>query len=62
MRMAQVDSMPALAEVVNSQLLYNYDGDRVAQLFVDEPLLVLNRKFDMRFFVLVRSFVPFEGK
>ena len=35
--------------------------DRVAQLLITKPLLVLNRKFDLRVFVLVRSFVPFEA-
>ncbi len=40
----------------------NFDGmDRVAQLLVDQPLLMRDRKFDMRCFVLVRSFEPFEG-
>lgn len=39
------------------------DGvDRVAQLMVDKPLLVQGRKFDIRTFVFVRSFEPFEGK
>lgn len=37
------------------------DSDRVAQLFVTRPLLVKQRKFDLRFMVLVRSFEPFEG-
>jgi hypothetical protein len=35
--------------------------DRVAQLLVDQPLLVDNYKFDMRYFVFVRSFRPFEA-
>ena len=39
------------------------DGvDRVAQLLVDRPLLVQGRKFDIRTFVFVRSFEPFEGE
>lgn len=39
------------------------DGvDRVAQLLVDKPLLVQGRKFDVRTFVFVRSFEPFEGE
>lgn len=39
-----------------------YDSvDRVAQLLVDYPLLMKNRKFDMRYYVFVRSFYPFEG-
>lgn len=36
--------------------------DRIAQLLVTQPLLVMKRKFDLRLFVFVRSFVPFEGK
>ena len=41
----------------------SYDGvDRVAQLLVDQPLLVHKRKFDIRCFVLVRSFEPFDGR
>lgn len=40
-----------------------FDGvDRVAQLLVDKPLLALSRKFDVRVFVFVRSFEPFEGE
>lgn len=35
--------------------------DRVAQLLVDKPLCVRRLKFDIRVYVLVRSFVPFEG-
>ena len=35
--------------------------DRIAQLLVDKPLLVLDRKFDIRVFILIRSFVPFEA-
>eukprot|EP01031_Cornospumella_fuschlensis_P030083 gene30083-36334_t len=37
------------------------DSDRVAQLWNTHPLLVKQRKFDLRFIVLVRSFEPFEG-
>lgn len=36
--------------------------DRIAQLLVTRPLLVKKRKFDLRLFVFIRSFVPFEGK
>lgn len=43
-------------------LLANDNTDRVAQLLVDRPLLVNNRKFDMRYFVFIRSFEPFEGE
>jgi hypothetical protein len=35
--------------------------DRVAQLIVEHPLLLKNRKFDLRCYVFVRSFYPFEG-
>lgn len=35
--------------------------DRVAQLLIHDPLLVRKLKFDLRTFVFVRSFVPFEG-
>mmetsp|Transcript_40972 Transcript_40972/g.41843 ORF Transcript_40972/g.41843 Transcript_40972/m.41843 type:complete len:542 (-) Transcript_40972:78-1703(-) len=38
-----------------------YAGDRVAQLVVEDPLLVNGYKFDLRLFVVVRSFVPFEA-
>ena len=37
-------------------------GDKVAQLLIYRPLCVYEKKFDLRVFVLVRSFVPFEGK
>eukprot|EP00667_Euglena_gracilis_P010235 EG_transcript_10416 len=36
-------------------------SDKVAQLLVRTPLTARGRKFDMRWFVLVRSFVPFEA-
>jgi len=35
--------------------------EKVAQLLVRSPLTARGRKFDMRWFVLVRSFVPFEA-
>ena len=35
--------------------------DHVIQLLVQRPLLVKGRKFDLRLFVFVRSFSPFEG-
>ena len=35
--------------------------DSIAQLFVTSPLCVSGRKFDIRVFVFVRSFEPFEG-
>ena len=37
-------------------------GDHIIQLLVEKPLLVKGRKFDLRLFVFVRSFVPFEGQ
>jgi len=40
---------------------YAHDGDKVAQLLVEFPLLVKGRKFDLRMFVLVRAFEPFEA-
>jgi hypothetical protein len=41
---------------------YNTRKNAVAQLVITNPLTVRKRKFDMRCFVFVRSFVPFEGK
>ena len=35
--------------------------DRIAQLLVEKPLLVNGYKFDLRVFVVVRSFIPFEA-
>jgi hypothetical protein len=40
---------------------YQVEKDKVAQQLVIKPLLVQQRKFDMRVFVFVRSFVPFEA-
>ena len=37
-------------------------GDKIAQLLIYRPLCVYEKKFDLRVFVLVRSFVPFDGK
>lgn len=34
--------------------------DKVAQLLVQNPMLALGRKFDLRLFVVVRSFIPFQ--
>ena len=36
-------------------------SDKVAQLLVQNPMLVLGRKFDLRLFVVVRSFCPFDA-
>lgn len=35
--------------------------DRVAQLIVDKPVLFERRKFDLRLFVVVKSFAPLQG-
>lgn len=35
-------------------------NDRIAQLLVDKPLTVNGYKFDLRVFVICRSFVPFD--
>lgn len=35
--------------------------DKIVQLLVHKPLLVTGRKFDIRLYVFVRSFVPFEA-
>jgi hypothetical protein len=60
-KLAGVDSFEDVENVIGATPM-NYDGmDRVAQLLVDQPLLMRDRKFDMRCFVLVRSFEPFEG-
>ena len=51
------------SELYNIQQQYkdNPVADRIAQLLVDKPLLFKGIKFDLRIFVFVRSFVPFEG-
>jgi hypothetical protein len=36
-------------------------GDKVAQELVEFPLLALSRKFDLRVYIIVRSFEPFEA-
>ena len=36
-------------------------SEYVAQLLVRDPLLVYGRKFDLRLFVVIKSFIPFEG-
>ena len=46
---------------VDERKSQSWFGDRVAQLLVEHPLLVNEKKFDLRIFVVVRSFVPFEG-
>jgi hypothetical protein len=63
----QDDSKQFEEEILSNKVLecsyLEYDHrDRVAQLLVEYPLLMKNRKFDMRFYVFVRSFYPFEGK
>jgi hypothetical protein len=63
----QEDSKQFEEEILSNKVLecsyLEYDHrDRVAQLLVEYPLLMKNRKFDMRFYVFVRSFYPFEGK
>ena len=39
----------------------NNENDKVAQLLVQRPVLARGRKFDLRLFVVVRSFCPFEA-
>ncbi len=60
--LSNTKSAKQLLDHLNVDLLLSYDkADRVAQLLVDQPLLVNNRKFDVRYFVFIRSFEPFEG-
>ena len=42
-------------------VLKDTSTDRVAQLVVERPLLLNGRKFDLRLFVAVKSFVPLKG-
>lgn len=51
-----------ISRLLRCQYLPYDKRDRVAQLLVEHPLLMKDRKFDMRYYVLVRSFYPFEGK
>ncbi len=51
-----------MSRLLRCQYLPYDKRDRVAQLLVEHPLLMKDRKFDMRYYVLVRSFYPFEGK
>lgn len=50
-----------LPEIKSSDASRTINKDFVAQLIVPKPLTVYNRKFDLRVFVFVKSFVPFEG-
>jgi len=53
-----------LIDAANSapQLSQNsLEFEKIVQLYVEKPLLVLGKKFDMRCYVFVRSFVPFEA-
>jgi hypothetical protein len=59
---AGADSAETTAERIHPETISHNGVDRVAQLLVDMPLLVRSRKFDIRTFVFVRSFEPFEGK
>ena len=62
LRLAKTTSSQTLFDTLHVDLILSYDQtDRVAQLLVEQPLLIRNRKFDLRYFVLVRSFYPFEG-
>jgi hypothetical protein len=52
----------SMSQLLRCSYLPNDEGrDRVAQLLVEYPLLMKNRKFDMRYYVLIRSFYPFEA-
>lgn len=60
--LAGVTSLEEVGKLIDSEPIAHDGMDRVAQLLVDNPVLVKDRKFDLRYFVLVRSFEPFEGK
>lgn len=57
-----LSSLPAPLPTSLATLYAPHTGDRVAQLLVERPLLIDDRKFDIRCFVFVRSFEPFVGK
>lgn len=52
----------AETEKVKIRPISSRPPDKVAQLLITQPLLVRERKFDIRVYVFVRSFVPFEGE
>ena len=57
-------SLPRLLKEIATQYSisqYTTQKDSVAQLLISNPLLIKKRKFDLRVFVFVRSFIPFEG-
>lgn len=67
-----VDDKAGLIGIANAApLLKSFDNpnsetnntttDRIAQLLVEKPLLVNGYKFDLRVFVVVRSFIPFDA-
>eukprot|EP01036_Dinobryon_divergens_P025701 gene25703-34278_t len=45
----------------NDEMMDSNGQDYIIQLLVERPLLVKGRKFDLRLFVFVRSFSPFEA-
>lgn len=61
---APMVSMNKLPVPLSKESKQDYDddtGDRIVQLLVEYPLLIEQRKFDIRCFVFVRSFEPFVG-